>query len=52
MPVTKEAPAPATEELERIPVCSDLDEDCPTVPDHLACWLYDLGKGRCPWCRA
>lgn len=32
------------------PTCADLDEDCPTVGNHLGCWLYDMGRGRCPYC--
>lgn len=40
----------AVTEAERIPVCLDFDEDCEYVEDHLACWLYDMGKGMCPYC--
>lgn len=50
MAAVKEAPASAEDELKQIPLCQDLDEDCPDVEDHLACWLYDMGKGRCPFC--
>lgn len=32
------------------PICADLDEDCPTLENHLACWLYDMGRGSCPYC--
>lgn len=32
------------------PTCADLDEDCPTVENPLKCWLYDMGRGRCPHC--
>lgn len=40
----------ADEAWKKIPVCADLDEDCPEVTDHLACWLYDMGRGKCPFC--
>lgn len=32
------------------PVCADLDEDCAAMENHLKCWLYDMGRGRCPYC--
>jgi hypothetical protein len=32
----------------RVPICSDLDVDCQLL-DHLRCYLYDPGKGRCPF---
>ena len=32
-----------------IPICSDKDEDCKFVVDKMACWLYDIPKGRCPF---
>lgn len=32
------------------PTCADLDEDCPTMENPLKCWLYDMGRGRCPYC--
>jgi len=38
-----------TEALRKIPICEDLDEDCPDVECHLSCWLYDMGRGRCPF---
>lgn len=50
MSAIKESPAITEEELKKIPTCQDLDEDCPDVEDHLACWMYDMGKGRCPFC--
>lgn len=47
---TKLETAEECTELEKIPVCADLDEDCDDIEDHLNCWLYDIGRGRCPWC--
>lgn len=35
---------------QRSPTCADLDDDCPTVENPLKCWLYDMGRGRCPYC--
>lgn len=46
---TEEKPESCTA-WDRILVCADLDEDCDEVVDHLACWMYDMGRGRCPWC--
>jgi hypothetical protein len=31
--------------------CSDLDDDCPGVINKVKCWLYDPGRGMCPWLR-
>jgi len=45
-----QAPLPAPTNPERIPICSDLDDDCKSITDPLACWLYDMGKGLCPYC--
>ncbi len=32
--------------------CSDLDEDCDGVADKVHCWMYDPGRGMCPYLRA
>lgn len=32
-----------------ITVCADLDADCHDIKDKTACWLYDCGKGICPY---
>lgn len=34
--------------MSNVPLCADLDEDCDDL-DHLNCFLYDPGKGRCPY---
>lgn len=33
----------------REPICKDYDKDCEDLPDHLHCWLHDMGQGRCPY---
>lgn len=33
----------------REPVCLDKDEDCEDMENHLHCWMYDMGRGRCPY---
>jgi hypothetical protein len=33
----------------REPVCKDHDSDCEDIEDRIGCWLYDMGKGRCPY---
>lgn len=33
----------------REPICRDKDEDCEDIEDYLGCWLYDMGKGCCPY---
>lgn len=37
------------DEPPREPICRDKDEDCEGMDDYLGCWLYDMGKGRCPY---
>ncbi|SFQ82580.1 hypothetical protein SAMN03159489_05986 [Pseudomonas sp. NFPP07] len=37
----------ASEAPPREPICKDCDEDCEEIQDHLGCWLYDMGQGRC-----
>jgi hypothetical protein len=32
--------------------CADHDEDCPGLEDKVGCWLYDPGRGMCPYLRA
>lgn len=34
---------------QREPICKDYDEDCEDLPNHLHCWLHDMGQGRCPY---
>lgn len=34
---------------DRVPVCSDYDNDCAKVPSKINCFLYDPAKGRCPY---
>lgn len=34
-----------------IPVCRDLDDECPDVTCKTSCWLYDPGRGMCPYLR-
>lgn len=34
-----------------VPQCSDLDDDCDTIPDKVHCYLYDPAKGFCPFLR-
>ncbi len=31
--------------------CKDHDEDCPGIRDKVACYLYDPGRGMCPYLR-
>lgn len=31
--------------------CLDLDDECVDVKNHLACYLYDTTRGRCPFLR-
>lgn len=33
----------------REPICRDHDSDCEDIEDRVGCWLYDMGKGRCPY---
>ena len=36
-------------------LCKDHDEDCPSIFAEggcLTCWLYDPGRGMCPYLRA
>ena len=45
-----------TAELQRMPprqcdTCSDHDEECVDVVDKVHCWLYDPGRGMCPFLR-
>ena len=49
MNITSEKENVIEEEFRKIQVCADLDEDCPDVECHLSCWLYDMGRGRCPY---
>lgn len=30
-------------------MCADHDDECPLVPDKVACWLYMPEKGYCPY---
>jgi hypothetical protein len=32
--------------------CTDYDEDCADLEDKVGCWLYDPGRGMCPYLRA
>lgn len=32
--------------------CADHDEDCDDLEDKVGCWLYDPGRGMCPYLRA
>jgi hypothetical protein len=31
--------------------CSDHDEECEDIADKVNCWLYDPGRGMCPFLR-
>jgi len=33
------------------PTCSDLEHECPDVPDKVACYLYEPQRGMCPYLR-
>lgn len=32
--------------------CADYDDECPDVRDKVACYLYDPGRGMCPYLRS
>lgn len=34
------------------PTCKDLDDECSEVECKTSCWLYDPGRGMCPFLRA
>lgn len=35
----------------RTPDCKDLDEDCQSVCNKIACWLHAPERGMCPYLR-
>lgn len=49
---TADQPAPAAQAKPAVPLCRDLDDECPDVACKTSCWLYDPGRGMCPFLRA
>lgn len=41
----------ALETCDKCPDCDDRDEDCQSIEDKVACWLYAPERGMCPWLR-
>ena len=35
-----------------LPTCSDYDEECKDIKDKVKCYLYDPGRGMCPYLRS
>lgn len=37
--------------VQPIRTCADCDEDCHDIENKVVCWLYDPGRGMCPYLR-
>ena len=50
-PVTVEAAGSIPARIASIPICADLDDECPEVVSPLACFLHAPERGHCPHLR-